>query len=114
MNGSTKQRTNEVLIKHVSLSSRSLQRAFAWATANEFTSPIADAYLAACAAVGSLEFDRVVSELEKHRYKSMGEWIRLGKLYAKLNALRNLSFVYRDELGREILHIISVESNPPG
>lgn len=95
-----KKKDYEILAGHKALSKKSLRVVLQWADNNE-NNPLADAFLSACFANGGLDCNKISNVLKK-------DWQGKNKIGYIDEAYKpyELSFVYRDIIGRMILDML--------
>ncbi len=91
------------LNQHKSLSSNSLRTAFEWAENNEENNPLADAYMKACILIGGFDLDEIQSMLEKELTKGVSDTMKSAR------TAYNISFIYRDTIGRAIIDMLELQ-----
>lgn len=87
-------------MKHKKLSNASLKKVWDWCEANEGT-PLAEAYMGACAAVGMLDIHACFAHMKDHGASSPAVIRReTAKVY-------DSAFIHRDTVGRVILDMLN-------
>ncbi len=90
--------------KHKALSSKSLELVWEWCERND-GSPLAEAYLAACAAVGALDCSKIADQLKPTWKKKE----KFGYIYEAYKPF-DIAFIYRDTVGRVIFDLLKREA----
>ena len=90
--------------KTVWLSTKSLERVWSWAIKNEHT-PLGEAYMAACAAVGARDCRKIADQLRPTWKRKRGKYGYISEAYK----LYEMPYTYRDTVGRIILDMLKRE-----